>query len=86
MARPTVLYERDRHVAVVEVEPREHRQSVFPADGPKLVSRRELVGCVERAKLRLELVAADPEDGRSAVGAEMAPGIFLTGSDLMVSE
>src|SRR5690606_36734180 len=70
-------FEAARFVAVVLVAPleRERRQPGFAADGPKLVGRRELVGCVERAEVDFHFVAAAAEDRRAAAGAEMSPGI-----------
>ena len=63
---------RPRAVPLVPPLQRERGQPAFPADGPELVGRRELVGGVEGAEVDLGLVAAAAEDGGAAARAEMA--------------
>src|SRR3546814_158943 len=62
-------------VALVASRERERRQPGFAADGPQLVGRHQLVGCIQGPEVHFDLVTAASEDGRSAAGAEAQPGV-----------
>src|SRR3546814_560797 len=62
-------------VALVASRERERRQPGFAADGPQLVGRHQLVGCIQGPEVHFDLVPAASEDGRSAAGAEEPPGV-----------
>src|SRR3546814_15980705 len=62
-------------VALVASRERERRQPGFAADGPQLVGRHQLVGCIQGNEVHFDLVPAASEDGRSAAGAEEPPGV-----------
>src|SRR5690606_3034647 len=67
-----------RGFPVTLVSPRqpERRQPGFATDGPQLVGRHQLVGCVQRSEVHFDLVVAASEDGRAAARTEEPPGVI----------
>ena len=55
---------------------RKRRQPRFPAHGPALIGRRQLIGRIQRSQVHFDLVAGAREDARATAGAEEPPGMI----------